>query len=315
MVLVNAAPCTPAGEVTYSNAGEATAFDSGACKGKYLMLHRPTDDPDRMASGDYAYGEHMHGRKRLWEFRVQLTPTEDIEGDVYFGAEKDRYLPLSLAQIAIAEAVSLLVSNAAQGIHHAAGEDPAAGSGEKERPQFLFPMWLADQLIITPEGDDPPDLTASDFSSFGWKKTDDRAAFRSQLGNLRYEKGYTYTFGIWSVSQFIDAIAWAIRPPTGGLVPKVQLNDFGNEPPLYITFYALKPREQWDKANVRWSRDNRHLDSRKTYLWRVGLWSTYLPPDPTRAYELTTGARAPAAEEAKEAAPDRRQGCCGMWGI
>lgn len=316
LVFVNAAPCTPTGVVSFNNAREACSFDSGVCYGSYLCLHKPTSDPEKMASGDYPYGEHMHGRKRLWEFRLQLTFRQDVDGEFYFGAEQDRYYHIAPPQRLVSHAVNMVLKRVATGMYQTHGEDPASSSGEKERPALVFPLWVLDQIIITPAGDTPPDLTDSQFSTFGRIKADNRAAMQKELGALRFERDLTYTFGFWCIAQFIDAIAWSSRSPPGGVPPAVPMADLGTHPPCYITMYALKPKDEWE--NRRGAADNRHLDSRKIYLWRVALWSSKVPPDPRRARELTT-VLTPVQEQEpagkRPPLPQRRVRCCSLWDL
>lgn len=288
-VVANAEPCVPRGLVSYSNAPKAQPFDSGLCSGSFIMLHRPTDDPKRFLSGDYPYSEHMHGRKRLWEFRVQITPREEVEGDFFIGCEQDQHYPIGRVQRCVGDSVISALRRAAgaKGMHQSHGDDPATTEGECERPEIVFPLWVIDQLIVTPEGAQPPSLTDPNFDKLGQRKTDDRRAMAQTMTSLRFQPGTTYTLGFWCIAQFVDGIAWCSRAPTWGLVPEVTLSELGTHAPCYVTLYALKPRRLW-KGKVA-ANDSRHLDSRKSYLWRTALWSSYMPPKPERMQELVSG--------------------------
>jgi hypothetical protein len=318
LVFVNALPSQPPdGTPSLSNALEPSSFDSGVCYGKFLSLHKPTDNPERCASGEYPYAAHMHGRRRNWEFRIQLTFRESIEGDFFFGAEQDRYYPVGIAERYASGAMISVLKRAATGMYQTHGDDPAATQGECERPEIVFPLWVMDQLIVTMENERPPSLRDPNFSCLGISKTQDRAAMRNALSGLQFSAGCTYTFGFWCVSPFVDGIAWSCKSPFGDLLPPVRLTDLGTHPPAFLTLYALKPKEQWMEADKQ---DGRHLDSRKVYLWRVAFWSSMYPPTSQRVRELIgepRGVPCPAptprtAEEADEQQQKRKisRSCC-----
>lgn len=318
-VFVNASPCMPAGEVIYNNAPEPLVFDSGVCSGAFICLHKPTDDEEAMASGDYPYADHMHGRRRLWEFRIQLCFRQKVDGEIFFGAEQDRYYPIGRAQRCVGDSVIGMLRRAATGMYQSHGDDPEATQGEKERPGIVFPLWVMDQLIISEPGEAPPSLTDPDFAQLGRTKSSNRPAMRQAISNLDFKEGVTYTFGFWCISQFVDAIGWCSRAPRRGLLPEVGLRELGTHPPAFITMYALKPREDW--ANDPSTSDRRHLDSRKTYLFRVALWSSKMPPEQRRLQELTDrvqvkGLRPRVGLSAEEAERARRRQaarcCCGL---
>jgi len=305
--LVNAAPCSPRGAVFQSNSLEECCFDSGVCHGSFVAIHKPTDDPTRIESGEYPYSQHMHGRRRLWEFRIQLRFREAIEGDVYFGCEQDRYYNLGFVERLGSNSVVSLVKGIATGMYQTHGDNPETGSGELERPEIVFPLWVMDQLVITEEGDQAPDICSASFPEMGMKKTDDRQAMRKAIDELKFVPGPTYTFGFWCISQFVDAIGWKVS--ARGVIPEVKLNEVNTHPPCYMTMYALKPRSQW--VNCESKNDHRHLDSRKTYMWRVAFWSSHVPPEKSRCQELTA---APIQDNRHQAVTTKarrsRVACC-----
>jgi len=282
IVLVNAAPLRPKGVRHHSNASQPAHFDSDTCHGSYIMLHKPTADEERMETGDYPHADHMHDRRRLWEFRCQFNFRHKVEGDIYFGCEQDKYVPVSAVERYLGSTVTSMLRRAAKGMYQSHGDDPASTEGECERPGIVFPLWVMDQLIVTPDGDDVPSLVDPDFHTFGMTKSHDRKAMRVQMDNLQMSPGQTYTFSFWCIGQFIDAIHW--KAPSRGLIPETRLNEVGTNPPCYFVMYAFKPKDQW--RSVQGSHDNRHLDSRKNYLLRAGFWSSLLPPSPQREKEL-----------------------------
>jgi len=279
---VLAGPSSPAGTTLHNNDEAATNFDCGSASGSVLLLHKPTGDWSCNESGNYRYGQqHMHGRKRLWEFRWQLKFKTPVQGDVFIGLEQDRYEPVSWVQRCAASSVLAALRGASGGaMYHSYGDDPSESSSETEteRPAVVFLLSLIDQLIVTPEGEQPPSLSDPSFPDYGLTKANDRKAFRTALADLELVPGPTYSFGFWSVSQFCDGIRW--QAPMRGLMPKVNFQDIGIHPPCFFVMYSLKPQAEDEKS------DRRHLDSRKSYYVRLAYWSSLVPPDPLRAREL-----------------------------
>jgi len=288
LVLSNAAPCAPLGQPSRSDCTDPVEFDSGICHGSWLCVHKPTQEPDKMASGNYPFAEHLHHRKRLWEFRLQLHFRDSVPAEnVFFGCEQDRYYPVGTVERYISSSVIALLRHAsADNMYQSHGEDPASVQGESERPHVCFPLWVMDQLIVTEEGQQPPKLNDPDFSTYGIVRAKDRKAMQQALSGLDFKPGRTFTFGFWCIAQFVDAIGW--RVPARGVIPEVKLNEIGTHPPIYVTMYLLRSQDQW--TDVQNYRDARHLDSRKIYIWRVSLWSSALPPPLERQKELKAAA-------------------------
>merc|ERR1719277_1191352 len=165
-----------------------------------------------------------------------------------------------------------------------------------------------DQLIVTRPGEKPPELTSDEFPTLGLIKANDRKSMKKTLDDLEFESGVTYTFGFWCVSQFVDAIMW--KATLGGPLD-ASLSALGTPPPAYLSMYYMKPREEWTDIQIR--NDNRHLDSRKRYIFRAALWSSLHPPLPQRVKELTSERVEPEPElEPRTAAADKRaRTCCG----
>ncbi|CAL1173791.1 unnamed protein product [Cladocopium goreaui] len=284
LVLTNASPCGPPGVSSRSDNVEPVEFDSGICHGSWFCVHKPTYEPDRMQSGKYPLAEHLHQRKRLWEWRLQLRFRDCVSADsVYFGCEQDRYYHVGTVERYISSSViSLLRHASADNMYQTHGEDPASVRGEAERPTIAFPLWVMDQLIITEEGEEAPKLDDPDFSTYGIIRAQNRKGMQEALHGLEFKPGRTFTFGFWCIAQFVDAIGW--RVPARGVIPEVKLNEIGTHPPIYVTMYLLRPQDQW--TDVQGRRDTRHLDSRKIYIWRVSLWSSALPPPLERQKDL-----------------------------
>jgi hypothetical protein len=306
-IIVNAVPCGPKGVVYKTNSLEPCFFDSGVCKGEYIFIHRPTDRPDKMKSGHYPYSDHMHDRRRLWEFRIQMTFSQHVSTrDIYFGCEQDRYYPIGPVERYVSNSVISLLRRAASGMYQSHGDDPTTTEGEPERPAVVFPLWVMDQLIQTPEGEEPPSILDPEFSGMGITKNDDRNAMKEAIDALEFLPGRTYTFGFWCIAQFVDAIGWKVPPR--GLLPETHLAGLGTHPPCYISMYCLRPRQEW--RFVKGPDDKRHLDSRKKYLLRIGFWSSKLPPNKERLKDLTRTATSPPVSKTRTRRKTRAW-CCG----
>lgn len=303
LILVLADPCRPLAATTCSNHPAPTCFDCDCCRGSFLALHRPTCNRNLDASGSYPFSEHMHGRKRLWEFRWQLSFHKKVIGKIFMGLEQDKYVPVTWAQRFFAQNVVAILRRASGGaMYQSYGDDPACQKGEMERPTVVFPLSLVDQLIVTPSDQMPPSLSDSFFPSFGITKADNRKAFHKAISELEFVPGPTYTFGFWCVSQYADGIGW--RAPATAILPEMKFLDIGINPPCYFVMYALKSQLDGEKI------DSRHLDSRKAYMFRTAYWSTLVPPDLDRAKELQHCGQEPPPTSSKRHARGTNWGCC-----
>jgi hypothetical protein len=278
----------PTTGLLYSNAPEAFPFENAFAKGSFLPLHRPTFDKALDKSGKYPYGGHFGGKKRLWEMRLQfqtkVVPTEPM----FFGIQLEEYVPLSFtATQAMSATVAALKKAVGKDVHHSPGDNPAKVSGEKERPTFVMPLWAFDQVIETPEGETPPDLTDPNMDKLGTKRTDNRSAFIKRFTDFRFKPGVTYTLCFWGISQWLDNIQWQLQ----GIVPGgLHFNKFCGKPPVYVVLYTLKPRMPAQNEEDSKKVDRRHLDSYKNYYLHMAFWSSQVMPPKRRAAELLQGA-------------------------
>ncbi|CAK0880918.1 unnamed protein product, partial [Prorocentrum cordatum] len=203
---VLADPCGPSKEPFVSNALEARSFETDICSGKILVLHKPTTEPERLQSGDYPYASHMHGRKRTFEVRLQICfkSVEKLRTHkVYFGAELDRFYKIGALELYFGRTINDMIKRCATGHYQSYGDDPDRVAGELERPCNVYPLWVMDQLEITPAGEKPPELASDQFPTLGMIKANDRKAMKKTIDELEFQVGVTYTFGFWCVSQFV----------------------------------------------------------------------------------------------------------------
>lgn len=310
-LMANVFPCQPVGTVLESNASEAASFDTGSVHGKYLFLHRPTTDKQRFASGDYPYGEHMHGRQRLWEMRVQMTVREELEGDIYFGVEADRYQKPAAWERFLVGRLLGMIQYAVGGVSHSFGDDPKETEGEIERNRTVFPLWVVDQLIVTRTGEQPPCLSDPNFSEMGLTKAEDRVGFSAAINELQFKPGITITIGVWGAARFADAIRWRYLSPIG----EGDFRDIGTHSPGYLVIYSLLPKNRWD--SVKDDRDMRHLDSRRKFLMRICMWSSLIPTTPKHIQELVYAGSAQPESKSNGHVDKQQQwqqaGCFAGW--
>merc|ERR1712060_449079 len=160
------------------------------------------------------------------------------------------------------------------------GDDPSSGPGPHEKPVFTMPLWAYDQFIVTWEGEQPPDLADPQFGDFGAKRADDRAGFIKDISQLELRAGPTYTFAFWGISQFLDNIKWELRK----VIPfkPIDFNLFCGAPPVHIVLYTLRPEGE----------EQRHLQRRKNYYFRLAFWSSRASPDPRKLRQLLPEAEA-----------------------
>jgi len=260
-------------ELVHSDPVEPFYFENEYCTGLYFPMFRPTADPSCEGSGPgkFPYTDHFKGRKRLWEQRLQIKLKQPIDGDggLRFGILLSEYVPLGrVNKSSMKMVVGALRRVVGADLYHSPGEAEGSDGKEAELPTFVLPLWAFDQFIVTPEGDEPPDLTDAHFCDYGHHRVADRRKFIEDLSQLELKPGPTYTFSFWGISQFVDAVRWTISK---GVPMSIDFNTFCKRPPVTVCMYTLK------KGSTT-KDDQRHLESRKKYLFRVEFWSNMKPP-------------------------------------
>lgn len=253
-----------------SDPPEAYYFENEFCTGRYMPMFRPTADPSKDKPGIYPAHAHFKGRKRLWENRFQFTFKEvpDGEGGLRFGIQLAEYVPLgAVAKRSMKVVVGALRRVVGQDLYHSPGE-PSKPGQETELPTFVMPLWAFDQFIVTPEGEEAPDLNDVHFGDFGTHRVTDRKKFIEELAQLKLEVGPTYTFSFWGISQFMDTCKWTICKV---LPMSIDFNTFCRRPPVTLCVYSIK------QGSVN-KDDQRHLESRKKYYFRIDFWASKKPP-------------------------------------
>merc|ERR1719203_438533 len=152
---------------------------------QYLVMHRPTHKPEQNASGNYPYSWHMHGRKRIWEVRLQIRLHKIPKGQFWFGVEmrSGPAVPESAMKKRL-KAIFLLIMRKTIGdsFYETDGDDPETTEGEVEPPTFALPLWAMDQFHIAEPGAEP-DMTG-DLANYGMKRTDGLKAYIAGMRNM-----------------------------------------------------------------------------------------------------------------------------------
>ncbi|CAK0799763.1 unnamed protein product [Prorocentrum cordatum] len=261
----------PSTGVFQANMDHPISFENELASLKGIAMHRPTHAPAREASGNYPYSWHFCGKKRVWEVRVQMRFKSLPQGPLYFGVET-RYVPFEMS--VTVKSFKNMVVRAMQTIggdlYQSSGDNPATTVGEAESPCCVFPLWAIDQFHVCDPGEEP-DITG-DLEGYGMRRNDGMKAYirslKETLENLSTEK--VYTFSIWGVSPYLDAIHWEFRGLWRGF--KLDANRVAGSPPLYIVMYDMPG---YDPCGA----DQRHLASLKRYYIKVAMWSTIRPVD------------------------------------
>lgn len=237
---------------------------------KMFLMHRPTYDKPLDASGEWPFGWHFNGRKRLWELRAQLRmKVERPAGKIFFGIEM---CPGEAAAGHAGRVKSMIQA----GLRMTIGKDFYTSSGdteggEQEVCHFVMPMWALDQFIISEPGEEP--RLDGNLEGLGMRRSNGKNAYIKAMNeletNLSTDKVYTFCF--WGISRFMDLEQWCCK----GFGAEVDAAAMSGPPPLFVVGYWLKPDEDPDSSKAR-----KHLNSRKTYLCRAALWNDRSPPEP-----------------------------------
>jgi hypothetical protein len=277
-------------------------FDNDMAFGFFKELHKPTYDTKLMKSGDYYFGEYFLPKKRLWESRLQLQFKHDVPRieDIRFGIACEDYVPMNSSvkatQAVVTKMLRQVVGNQ---VHHSPGDDPKKVKGELENPIFAMPFFAFDQYIVTPPGEEPPDICDPDIQHMGSKRFGRIAEYKRELAYLQFEVGATYTLCFWGISQYLDKLKWEIRGIP--VVTPLPISKFCGQPPLHILLYTLKDPE---------SSETRHLPSRRNVIFDLAFWPSKERPSPERLNQLIPTSEQESTMELRKAKKKKKGGQC-----
>jgi hypothetical protein len=252
-------------------------FENDYAKGKYLYFHPSTGSGDNSV-----YDTYFKGKKRKWELRLQMkfkdVPPPDAE--LFFGIELEEYMHMSAATRNVVKAAVAAIKQAVGGVYQTYGDDPSC-KGEQERPMCTLPLWAFDQIVVTPQGQDPPALNDINFPDMGSKRYNRIGEYCKELDALRQnlDSESTYTFAFWGNSRFLDVINWQLVGIP--LLTPLAFDKLAKKPPVYAVLYQLVE----DKENTS---KGRHIASRQKYFFKAAIWSSKRRPDKKR-FEALTG--------------------------
>jgi len=280
----------------WSNPEEPFFFENDLCAGHFLFFHAPTDHRAVAGAGGVDYAEYFRGKTRLWELRIQFRlKRAPPSRELFFGIELENYVYLSAAAKRTVQLSITAIRQAVGGVYQTPGDDPATcKEDELEKPTIVLPLWAFDQFVITPPGEQPPDLTSRDFPEYGSRRKGRIAEYVREMNELTQSMGPgpVYTLAFWGNSRFLDVLGWKLRG-----IPIVTPYDFEplmGDPPIWAVLYALQP------GDIRHSEtEKRHLPSRKNYLFRAAIWNSERRIAQS-LFERLTGLRPEASAKSKD---------------
>lgn len=280
-----------------ANSAVASVTENDLCSLKVHFIHKPTHEPWRETTGDYPYSDRICGRKRIWEFRVQLRfkRIPEDRSNLHFGLVLGGYVKVAgvarQVQKTLVHAIRSVVGN----FYHSMGDDPAQTKGEVEPPTFVMPFCAFDQFVVSEPGQEPDIL--SDLSGQGLVRTDGIkqyvSAMRQTMDTLSEDKVYTFCF--WGISRFLDCARWDICGAPGLAGLRLSFNQLCGQAPIYISIYSLERPASREG-------EKRHLMSMKKHYMNVALWTALAPPPPD-VLSLLGVSVASGAESAAEPEP------------
>ncbi|CAK9002753.1 Uncharacterized protein SCF082_LOCUS7463 [Durusdinium trenchii] len=237
--------------------------------GRCMLLHRPAWSYDGEDLAHYPYKEHFHGRKRLWEWRIQGR-FKRRPGHLYCGVELEKYVPVNFATRTMMRGIIPLVQGALQckQIRHEIGkeDDPSL------RPTVVAPIWAADNTLVHEDPSAAPNIADISLPS-GYSRKAARH-FWDEVWNGggptfagASPGGPVFTFAIWGPAQLLDLRAWSLRKLPLMWSRTLSLDPFVGKQPVHAVIYETQGAEE-------------HHQSQKVYVMDVrvmpkALWSSY----------------------------------------
>jgi len=266
----------PSQGIYHGDVVQPVSHENDFMKVTAVFIHRPTDCPATIAQGEYPWSEHFHGRKRFWEFRLQIQYRRlpAAPQSQYFGLELSQptTAPSAIKSAVRSAILGMLRKGCGDIFYVSVGDIPDGSVGEAEQSTVAIPITASDQFHVCPKGDLPPDIAEPlGLAGKGMLRANGRAAYTkaltAKLENLSCDE--VYTFGIWGIAQFIDVAQWQMR----GAGTSMEITSIlgGRRIPINGAFYELLPGQT--------PGESRHLDSRKNYWFQGALWSVLQPPN------------------------------------
>jgi len=244
-----------------------TEFESENFKGRILCLLRPASSYGNKDNGEaYPWKQHFHGRKRLWEWRLQGRFKQQ-PSVLYAGIELEEYVHHNLAARTLTRGILPLVQRALECkdvIHELGNPDD-----QDLRPVVVAPIWAADNTLVTTPPGDAPDITMPTIP-VGFSRKASRQYWEALWSGrgAAWDPGTVYTFCIWGPSPLLDMRRMVFRklPMMWGEIPWA---NFCGHQPVHVVAYEL----------VGDASKREHRQGNKTYtvdirLTPEALWET-----------------------------------------
>ncbi|CAJ1441806.1 unnamed protein product [Effrenium voratum] len=252
-----------------------TEFECDNFIGRCMLLHRPAwsyDDaePQDLAQAHYPYKEHFHGRKRLWEWRIQGR-FKRRPGVLYCGVELERYVPVNFTTRTLMRGIIPLVQGALQckQIRHEIGKE----NDPSFRPTVVAPIWAADNTLIHEDPSAAPNIADISLPA-GYSRKAARH-FWDEVWNgggpsFEVSGGPIFTFAIWGPAQLLDLRAWVFRKLPLMWGRSLSLEPFVGKQPVHAVIYELCGQDA----------EAEHHQAHKAYVMDVrvmpeALWSSF----------------------------------------
>jgi len=243
--------------------------------GKALFMYRGKD----------AVGPHVgyfQSKKRNWEVRVQGRFKRRPAGDMFVGIVLRDFnydQPIAGHSQMLASTGMAMLRKLNYDLYLSWGDRcDAARKPNAEMSHLVSNCTAWDQIIRTPKGRRPPDLTAE------LQELGDEYGYNLMRNKMRLSS-YTdavdevfrdiktediYTMSFWGVSQVIDLLDWNFRI---GPWP-ISMGRFFEDSPIHVAMYeyegpAANSSDIEDDGNIR----RRHLESDKRYYLDFMFWS------------------------------------------
>lgn len=251
-----------------TNSSEPLEFETECFVGRCLFMHRPSWSFDNKDTGDtYPYKEHFHGRKRLWEWRLQGR-FKRRPGLLYAGIELEGYVKVSWGTRALMKGLVPLIRKAinCNQVHHELGNDYDVDL----RPTVVAPIWAFDNTLVHSHPLEAPSITTATLATgMGRKAAREYWETLWDGGGPCWDEqpgGPTFTFSMWGVSPLIDLQAWVFRKLPLNFGRNLPMEPFCGRQPVHAVMYELEDgTTEHRQENKRYSWDVRMVPE---YIWQ-----------------------------------------------
>lgn len=221
------------------NSREPIAFETELFKGHvYFLVRTRPEDPH--------WSRLFSGRRRMFWIQVQGQFKRAPRGIVYLGGELPAQISPGIFTRSIAHVIMGIIQQLVGSVNFSFGD-----ASNEVLPSIALPLYQsADQLIVTPAGEQPPPLGERDF---GESDAARRLRRQTPVGSETYVVGDTYSFDFHTM--YVDLTHWRTANLPG--LSEMELSTFFDSLPLRMVAY-----------DVCATPSERHLQTQKDYLFK-----------------------------------------------